>query len=419
MDVALLPPPQRLLLALCRRGPVDRLREAIHPGARPEALLERLTTLAVRHSVQGLVLSRLMTPEGAVEPFGGLEESIRPGLSLVTRQATLWDMEQDRVLTGLERTGIRPLVLKGAALRRWVFAKPVERAMGDLDILVARDEVPAVLDSLRELGYRSPYTEAARSGFRSHHHHERVTHPNGFHVEVHWGLTRPGAPMALDAERFLERSRTVRGPRGREVRVPSPEDMVIHTVSQSQQGQVRELRRLVDLDRVVAAETVDWDYVRREATRARLLPALCVTHRLTALLLGTPVPGDLQEGRGLPWSSRTGVALTRPVARLLRERSRAQVPHDHLFRIWCLPTWRRRGRWLRRIVSGVGDPLEWVWGERDEAGTGEPGGRPGRGTVLLVKLAVLQATLLASAVRESLKPGGRGRMRFWKGPPEG
>jgi hypothetical protein len=276
-----------------------------------------------------------------------------------------------------------------------------------------------VLDSLLELGYESPYTEAARSGFRSHHHHERVTHPNGFHVEVHWGLTRPGAPMALDPARFLRRSRTVRGPGGRELRVPSPEDMVLHTVSQSQQGQVRELRRLVDLDRVIAAGTVDWDDVRREATRARLFAALCVTHRLAALLLGTPVPADVQEGRDLPWSSRTGVALTRPVSRLLRERGRAQVPDDHLFRIWCLPTWRQRGGWLRRVVSSVGDPLEWVWEERGEEETGDPGSHPGRGVVLVLKLAILQGTLLASAAWESLKSGGRGRLRFWKGPPEG
>ncbi|MGD2070593.1 MAG: nucleotidyltransferase family protein, partial [Gemmatimonadota bacterium] len=132
MDVALLPPPQRLLLELCRRSPVDPFPDAVPPGARPEALLEELTKLAVRHSVQGLVLSRLMTPDGAVEPFGGLEDRIRPGLALVTRQATLWDMEQDRVLTGLDRAHVRPLVLKGGALRRWVFARPVERAMGDL-----------------------------------------------------------------------------------------------------------------------------------------------------------------------------------------------------------------------------------------------------------------------------------------------
>ncbi len=406
---------ERWLVRLCRAVPWEGGAGSAPDEVTPEDLLRQLTGLSTRHAVQGLVFSRL----AGASPRGGLGLSprhlagMRESLTLLTRQATVWDFEQDRVLGALGKAGFAPLVLKGGALRRWVYRSSVERSMGDLDILVREEEMEGILGSLRGVGYESTHPEAARHAFRSHLYHDRVSHPNGFHVEVHWGLTRPGSPTRLDPQRFHARARALEGPGGRKLKVPSPEDMVLHTVSQSEQDGVQSFRRLVDLDRVVRSEHLDWDYVVGQATEIGLFPALCVALRLANLTLETPAPAGLLQGRGLPWISRKGIASLRPVRRMLRERKRGAVPDHHLFRLWCMPTWGHRRRWITGLASGARDPLEWVW-EKREADPGGPSRDFSQGVFLVSKLLAHQGSMLVSDLASSLTAAGRTRLRFWQ-----
>lgn len=388
MSAPSLTPVERLFVELCRRRP--RAAEASESAAAsgPDAF-RALSALAMRHAVHGLVLSRLseLRREGLDLP--GTREEVDEGLTLLRRQATFWDMEQDRVLAGLGRMGFRPLVLKGGALRRGFFT-PVERTMGDLDILVGPDEVDPVLEALSTLGYRSEYPEHARAEFRTHHQHDRVAHPRGFMVEVHWQLTRPHDPIRLDPDAFQDRAVTLKLADGSELRVPSPEDTLLHTVSQSEQDGVRGLRRLVDLDRLAAAPELDWDYVRSRARGLGLHGFLCVTLRLAHLLLDTAAPAELLEGRGLSPRERRMISVFRPVRRLLDEPGRGAVVDEHLFRLWCARP-DHRDRSLRQRVSGRGDSLHWVW-----AGEETPdGARTERtsGPAFGLKLLALQTIL--------------------------
>ena len=415
MPASLYTPAELLLVELCKRATPapGKVVGMVPPG--DEGLLLDLTALSIQHSVQGLVFSRLETLQAASIVFIEYRSRIRSALTLLRRQAGLWDLEQDRVLAGLGKAGFQPLVLKGGALRRWAFQSVVERTVGDLDLLVRPDEVREVLETLRDLGYESRHSEVAREGFREHLYHDRVTHANGFCVEVHWGLTRPGNFIQLDPLLFQDRAGILHRPGSPDLRVPSPEDMILHTVSQSEQDGVRRLRRLVDLDRIAASRELDWVYVHHQAREAGLHGLLCVTLRLCNLLLGTPAPKDLLGGESLTPLTRRGIAIMRPVRRLLRKPKRGGVSDYYLFRLWCQPSWQERSRWFRDQAFGETDPLGWVW-----AGEEEPeshGGGPSHGILLVMKLLAYQILVFGCSLGVGLRRGGIRALRFWERSP--
>ncbi|NNF37064.1 MAG: nucleotidyltransferase family protein [Gemmatimonadetes bacterium] len=401
-----LTPAERLLFELSRAAPSRARVEAACREGGAGAFMD-LQHHAMRHGIQGLVLHSLSRLQrDGVWPES--REATDEALTRLRRQTLFWDMEQDRVLTGLGRAGFDPLVLKGGALRRGIFA-PVERAMGDLDILVRPDEVSGVLTSLAGLGYRSEYTDRARGEFLEHHHHDRVAHPAGFMVEVHWGLTRPYEAIRLDPERFLRRSIVLEAEGSPPIRVPRMEDTLVHTVSQSEQDAVRGLRRLIDLDRLASLPDLDWDDVRTHADTVGLRGSLCVALRLAQLCLGTEAPEDLARGRGLTPASRRAIAAMHPVRRLLEEPERGEAADFHLFRLWCARP-DHRDHWLRTCLVGSGDPLHWVWlGEEDP----EVEDERTTGLGFLLKLALYQSILSLANLRTRIRQSDDGGPGFW------
>jgi hypothetical protein len=400
--------PERILLDLCRSAsPPDQETPFQVEGGM--ASLRALERLAIRHGVQGLVYSRLVERLPRDDRSAALREVAEDGLSRLRRQTSFRDMEQDRVLRGLAGAGIQPLVLKGGALRRTVFT-PLERTMGDLDILVEPDEVEPVLEALGSLGYRSERPEATRALYRDRHHEERVTHPMGFLTEVHWGLTRPGKAIQLDPAGFRERSVTVETPGSPPLRIPCADDMLVHTVSQIEQESVRGFRRLVDLDRIAATPALDWDRVERHAAEAGLSGFLSVSIRLANVLLGTEAPVDMLDGSILSRRARRAVASLQPVRRLLDEPGAGEAIEFYLFRLWCMEPAHRR-TWLRRSMSRDADPLRRVWEDPDSPGEAGPVGTTG--PTFLLKLAAYQSILVGRTLWNHLTASAGADAGFW------
>ncbi len=400
--------PERLLFDLCRVAPPRGERGELRLSGGIESL-RRLEALAIRHGVQGLVYSRLVDRLTGDEDHAEIREAVEAGLTRLRRRTTFRDMEQDRVLRGLAAAGIDPLVLKGGALRRTVFS-PLERTMGDLDILVAPDEVDRALETLHGLGYRSRYPEAARALFREHHHEEELAHPMGFLAEVHWGLTQPGSQIQLDLDGFLARAVRVESPGDPPTRVPCPEDLLVHTVSQIEQEAARGFRRLVDLDRIARTEGLDWGAVGSRAGEAGLAGFLAVSLRLSNLLLGTEAPIPILDGSALSRRARRAVAAFAPVRRLVDDPDSANAVEFHLFRLWCMDAAHRRV-WFSEALKGRSDPLHWVWEGHDAPGEANPMGTTG--LLFLLKLAVYQSILVVTKLWKH--PGGSAGARtgFW------
>jgi hypothetical protein len=340
-----------LLILLCRRRTPPAATDTA--PTRAVALLdddaERTTFLGIAAElrVRGLALARLERDGLPTELGERAVRELRAQLTAERRRAAAQVLEQERVLDRLQRAGITPLILKGAALRATLYLEAAEREVGDLDLLVHRREVDAACRVLEECGYGAPDADDA-AAYARHHFHLRLRHPFGHLVEVHWALTEPEAPSCLDEVAFLSEARpapSVRTPR----RVPRMEHMLLHLASQSATDGYAPLRRLVDVDRIIASTPdLDWRRLLDDARTSGLRTALALTLTVARELLHTPVPGWARHElrpRGLV---RRHLALLAPVPRALG------TYHPG-------PTERRLGQlWVLAGDHGVRRVLAWL-----------------------------------------------------------
>ncbi|HJU65717.1 MAG TPA: nucleotidyltransferase family protein [Gemmatimonadaceae bacterium] len=357
---------QLLLLTLCRRevstvGLSGRLALLNDPDFR-----SGLLALARRHRVLGLVLA-VLERESRVTSLPPPAHQLLSHLPRLRREAGFWDLERERVASAHERNGLSPVILKGAALRATVYAEPVERPVGDLDLLVKPCEVDESVRCLAACGYRVPRAEIANA-YRKHHFHIPMPHPKGFLVEVHWALRGPRSPFRLDPQAFLQRSRVMDVPRRKSIRIPSPEDMLLHLASQNVDEAFSHLCRLVDVDRVIhATPALDWNYLADSARSLGLETAMGLSLGVASTLLGTQLPDDVLTRLRLPRANRIHLRLYRPTSALLRQHARAVAPAQPYLHLWSMSRWRDRRTYLHRLLIGAEDPLKWLWTGHDSA----------------------------------------------------
>ena len=413
ISLAELSPAERLLVKLAQRREIRAPLDGEDMLLEERTFRERFTRLAMSHGVHGLVLSAIVRAPLKQSLSAKVLEEFTVWFAHLRRQAIMWDMERDRLLSLLERKGLIPVVLKGGALRETIYDQPAERSLGDLDLLFPDDQVESSIATLQANGYSLPSDEV-REAYRQHHFHFLLTHPVGFAVEVHWALSRPNEDFHLDSRAFL--ARAVERPRvsGPLLRVPSAEDMILHMASQNVEDAFARLRRVVDVDRIIASTPhLDWNYLRQAAQHGEVQILTAVALRLAHLLLGTPVPRGFVESLGVSRLTRLNLALFRAVPWMITMHDDRRESAATLLCLWTTVGWRKRLRRCSMIALMREDPLDWVW-----QGRGEPDGRKGRlrGFASLAKLAAYQAWVYVSGIAALLTRSGRRGVRFWTEP---
>ena len=381
-----------LLVSLCRRDADTRVTDADLRILEDTDARERFIGYALAHGVLGLVLAALQRLRPQL--MAG-DTAFRERLHGCRRRAAAMELGRDRVVAVLRAAGLEPVALKGAGLASAVYREPAERDFGDIDLLLAPDEIDRAVTALGGQGYRVPGTEAAEAGYREHHFHVRVQRPDGFIVELHWKLTRTIEPFLLDAAAFLADGVTLPGARG--VRIPRPEHALLHMVLESVRDGFDRLTRVVDVDRIIAATpAIDWHYVEATARAWRLLPSLALALEMSRDMLGTPVPDDVR-GRIRPSAAvRLHLALLAPGASMLRQRSVRRPSWVTLLHLWLL-SGEPRTVALARIFRGDDtDPLDWLW--RGDASPDAPSATTVHPLRRLGKLAAYQLGLYARGV---------------------
>jgi hypothetical protein len=248
--------------------------------------------------------------------------------------------------------------------------------------------------------------------YRLHHFHQVMTHPRGFIVELHWALTGPASRVPLNEKQVVARASNSDRGNTVPVRVPSSEDLLLHVVSQNEDDAFGLLRRIVDIDRIVArSPRLDWQYVARAASDAGLDLVLAVSLRLAQRLLRTDVPPDLARGSGLPTLSRIHLAMLDPVAWVVSLPSERRPTATDAMGLWCARTWSAR---VRRLAETLRGPQTYVM-TTDGA---EPPRRSrwrvaGGGAVRATKLGLYHLVVYWRSSLALASPSGRQRLRFW------
>ena len=157
------------------------------------------------------------------------------------------------VVEFLQERGIQAVLLKGAVLKS-VYPFSDLRTMGDIDILVPKEQLKLVQDCLTELGY---------SKKKSHNEKHDVYEGEGFQLEIHWSLVN--ASRQSDSETFEEALWSRLKPvelLGKKFLTLNDEDFLIHLVLHAA-GHFKSsgfgIRQLCDLTLWIEQKE-DWDW---------------------------------------------------------------------------------------------------------------------------------------------------------------
>lgn len=220
-------------------------------------------------------------------------------LGLRQRQSVVWEVHQlQRTLAGL---GAPVLLLKGAA---YVMAHPFVaegRTFGDIDILAPRLAIGDAESLLMLGGWVSAKTDAYDQRYYREWMHEvppMVHVHRGTVLDLHHTILPLTARNAPDPAKIIDRAIGLPGIDG--VRVPCPEDLVIHSITHLvHEGELSNgLRDLQDIDvmlRRFGQTDGFWTRLSDYASGNDLARPVALGLQLVRSVFGTTIPAEVSS----------------------------------------------------------------------------------------------------------------------------
>ncbi len=248
---------------------------------------------------------------------------------------------------------VTAMVLKGAAMARFLYADPAVRPFTDLDLLVPFEQIDRAHDVLLRAGY-AIYGGAPTAADRRWRHARGYYDPRGYRlpVDLHWRYAGYPLLVPIDYRTILARGRAAEIG-GVPLVVPSAEDLLValgvHFQRDLWYGKPR-LRYLRDVTEISQRAHVDWPRVI-QATRdsPAVRTPVYVTLAAASVLLGAAIPQPVVEallsGRG--WMAR------RLLVRVCRTALRQETVVSALAEVACM-------RWLDS--GSMVEYLRWLGG---------------------------------------------------------
>ena len=264
------------------------------PALFSQAEWDTLIAESVAHTTAPL-LFRVLTAESRKVP---------PTVLQCAFMATLWqkrqtsNLERDlsSALRALNAVNITPILLKGAHVATMIYPEISDRPMADIDLLVPLDQMATAEEALMALGYTSERTKSMED-WCGRSREIQMLKPDAMAVELHWALTNPRDPMAVDHDGLWRRSNEV-SMFGHTARVLSLEDLVLyisyHAVISHQFGE-KGLRPLFDILAILQrhGQSINWGVVEQRARQWHIERATYLMLQLARQEGDAPIPDDL------------------------------------------------------------------------------------------------------------------------------
>jgi hypothetical protein len=127
---------------------------------------------------------------GDDRPSEDFAAAVEQAIAAARRQAVFLQLISLRVMAALAEAGIRCAALKGPLLAEAIYGDPGRRLSGDIDLLVAPEQLRAAVEVVRGLGYEAPADHVERSGLPQLHfvlaHEQQRLPPVELHWRIHW-----------------------------------------------------------------------------------------------------------------------------------------------------------------------------------------------------------------------------------------
>jgi putative nucleotidyltransferase-like protein len=316
-----------------------------------------LLRLADDHGTSSLLYQNLSRLSGAVSPSA--LESLQQRHEKNIHKSLFLARELIGILDHLDQLGIAAIPYKGVVLSESYYGDMALRQSGDLDLFVRRRDVVHIKAALRDLGYstRTVIPDEALKDYIASGYEWTFDSPAGPNLlELQWALQPRFYAVDFDMEGLFQRAVNVTVA-GRDVRTPSPEDLLLVLSVHAAKHVWGRLVWLCDIAQILKKENLNWDRVQslaRELGVERILRVtLLLANRLLATTLPTPIESAIlgdQEARAL--ADEIAAALAAGVSPDVK-----QLPYFRLMmRLRERPA--DRLRFLMRLTFTPG-PGEW------------------------------------------------------------
>ena len=145
-----------------------------------------------------------------------------------------WNMflydELSKVLKAFKDAGIDVIVLKGAFLAETIYKNIGLRPMGDVDLLIKKEDLQKVKKKLVQLMYHAPVYPTKWHEQWQTEQAEEIHYTNqdkNIMIDVHWNIQPPSIPFQIDINKFWENAQPVKIA-GVETLMFTPEDLLQH-----------------------------------------------------------------------------------------------------------------------------------------------------------------------------------------------
>jgi hypothetical protein len=289
-------------LGAAAAGLVAVLRQPESARAGDEAGWSQLLATARQANLLGALAARLQAA-GVAAPVRA-QRHLAGALQLAGRQRLSVQWEAHQLQAALGGLGVPVVLLKGAA---YVMApQPPQhgplgegRMFGDIDVLVPRQALAEVEAALMLAGWVSANTDAYDQRYYRQWMHEipPMQHIHrGTVIDVHHTILPLTARNAPDPAKIIARATPVPGLPA--LRVPAPEDLVVHSITHLvHEGELHNgLRDLHDIHSMLlrfGAEPGFWPRLEACGAGNDLAGPLLLGLQLVQGVFQTPVPADL------------------------------------------------------------------------------------------------------------------------------
>lgn len=238
-------------------------------------------------------LARRLSPAWAASLLKPLTVDLpmAPNALLVAR---LTHAAQSEAMRLMAEAGLEAVALKGFANAHALYDDPVARISGDLDVLVRRDQLGAVIELFGKRGYGFAADGRRRWGFVSDASFVPFFSPDGVcNIDLHVEADSWPLHAGLPADDIRAKARPVVYGHGT-FAAPAPEHALLIAVSNIAKDRFSAptLSKAIDLSRLLARRQgeLDWAEIEARGKRAALMPALQAS---LALLAELGLPRDL------------------------------------------------------------------------------------------------------------------------------
>jgi Uncharacterised nucleotidyltransferase len=272
-------------------GTLGRIRTLLEKPVDWGALLR----LADDHGTSSLLYQNLSRVSEAVSPSA--LEPLRQRYERNIHKSLFLARELIGILDHLDQLGIAAIPYKGVVLSEAYYGDMALRQSGDLDLFVRKRDVVRIKSALGDLGYTTHVIipQEALNDYIASGYEWTFDSPAGPNLlELQWALQPRFYAVDFDMEGLFERAVNVEVA-GRDVKTPSPEDLLLVLSVHAAKHVWGRLIWLCDIAQILKKDNLNWDRVQFLTKKLGVERILRTTLLLANRLLATALPAPIES----------------------------------------------------------------------------------------------------------------------------